>query len=124
TPATAKTEGFLTELGAQVEMQGGLIRDHAVRLEELSPALFERSLKYKQERVAMTFGAIWRPVLALESWAGQIDAQREALWHAISDIQGENRDLRLQLAEERHARLELDEVVDNMRRGQEPIGDA
>ncbi|GKG16768.1 hypothetical protein Tco_0361725, partial [Tanacetum coccineum] len=28
--------------GAQVEMQGGLIRDHAVRLEELSPALFER----------------------------------------------------------------------------------
>ncbi|GJW92007.1 hypothetical protein Tco_0169560 [Tanacetum coccineum] len=41
TPATAETEGFLTELGAQVEMQGGLIRDHAVRLEELSPALFE-----------------------------------------------------------------------------------
>ncbi|GKB38482.1 hypothetical protein Tco_0883424, partial [Tanacetum coccineum] len=27
-------------LGAQVEMQGGLICDHAVRLEELSPALF------------------------------------------------------------------------------------
>ncbi|GJR22789.1 hypothetical protein Tco_0971316 [Tanacetum coccineum] len=30
TPATAETEGFLTELGAQVEMQGGLISDHAV----------------------------------------------------------------------------------------------
>ncbi|GJV52092.1 hypothetical protein Tco_1447833 [Tanacetum coccineum] len=42
TPATAETEGFLTELGAQVEMQGGLIRYHAVRLKELSPALFER----------------------------------------------------------------------------------
>ncbi|GJR88493.1 hypothetical protein Tco_0212504 [Tanacetum coccineum] len=42
TPAAVKTGGFLTELGAQVEMQGGLIRDHAVRLEELSPALFER----------------------------------------------------------------------------------
>ncbi|GJW84574.1 putative reverse transcriptase domain-containing protein [Tanacetum coccineum] len=41
TPATAKTKGFLSKLGAQVEMQGGLIRDHAVRLEELSPALFE-----------------------------------------------------------------------------------
>nr|GEU50279.1 copia protein [Tanacetum cinerariifolium] len=27
-PATAKTEGFLTKLGARVEMQGGLIRDH------------------------------------------------------------------------------------------------
>ncbi|GJR79742.1 hypothetical protein Tco_0150527 [Tanacetum coccineum] len=90
----AETEGFLTELGAHVEMQGGLIRDHAVRLEELLPDLFERSLKYKQERVAVTFGAIWRPVLALESWAGQTDAQRAALWHAISDMQGENQDLR------------------------------
>ncbi|GKA63383.1 hypothetical protein Tco_0762989 [Tanacetum coccineum] len=151
TPATAETEGFLTELGAQVEMQGGLIRNHTVRLEELSPALFERydrdigelftrsgavreeifsqryrfrSLEYEQERVVVTFGAIWRPVLALESWAGQTDAQRAALWHAISDVQGENRDLRLQLAEERRARLELAGVVDDMRRGQEPKGDA
>ncbi|GKF71495.1 hypothetical protein Tco_0207609, partial [Tanacetum coccineum] len=41
TPATAETKGFLTELGAQVKMQRGLICDHAVRLEELSPALFE-----------------------------------------------------------------------------------
>ncbi|GKC26224.1 hypothetical protein Tco_1033518 [Tanacetum coccineum] len=123
TPATAETEGFLTELGAQVEMQGGLIRDHAVRLEELSPALFERSLEHEQERVAVTFGALWRPVLALESWAGQTDAQRAALWHAISDTQGENRELRLQLAEERRARLELAEIVDSMRRGQEPRGD-
>ncbi|GKE92465.1 hypothetical protein Tco_1573560 [Tanacetum coccineum] len=30
TLATVETEGFLTELGAQVEMQGGLIHDHAV----------------------------------------------------------------------------------------------
>ncbi|GJR12015.1 hypothetical protein Tco_0794667 [Tanacetum coccineum] len=124
TPAAVETEGFLTELGAQVEMQGGLIRDHAVRLEELPPALFERSLEYEQERVAVTFGAIWRPVLALEAWAGQTDAQRAALWHAISDVQGENQDLRLQLAEERRARLELAEVVDGMRRGQEPRGGA
>ncbi|GKE64046.1 hypothetical protein Tco_1518207, partial [Tanacetum coccineum] len=65
TPATAETEGFLTELGAQVEIQEGLICDHAVRLKDLSPALFERSLEYEHERVAVTFGAIWRPVLAL-----------------------------------------------------------
>ncbi|GKD92810.1 hypothetical protein Tco_1372647, partial [Tanacetum coccineum] len=117
TPATVKIEGFLTELGAQVEMQGGLIRNHAVRLEELSPALFERydrdigelftrsgavrdeifsqryrfrSLEYKQERVAVTFGAIWRPMLALESWACQTDTRRAALWHTISDVQGDN----------------------------------
>ncbi|GKD32306.1 hypothetical protein Tco_1247815, partial [Tanacetum coccineum] len=105
-PATAETEGFLTELGAQVEMQRGLIHDHTVRLGELSPALFERydrdigelftrsgvvmdeicshryqfrSLEHEQERVVVTFGAIWRPILALESWAGQTDTQRAAL---------------------------------------------
>nr|GEY57015.1 hypothetical protein [Tanacetum cinerariifolium] len=37
----AEIEGFLTELGARVEMHGGLIRDHTVQLEELSPDLFE-----------------------------------------------------------------------------------
>ncbi|GKF67235.1 hypothetical protein Tco_0196914, partial [Tanacetum coccineum] len=58
------------------------------------------------------------------SWAGQTDAQRAALRHVISDMQGENRDLRLQLAEERRAQLELAEVVDSMRRRQEPRGAA
>ncbi|GKE37106.1 hypothetical protein Tco_1460511, partial [Tanacetum coccineum] len=149
TPATAKTEVFLTELEAQVKMQEGLIRDHVVWLEELSPALFERynrdigelftrsgaikdeifsqryrfrSLEYEQERVTITFGAIWRLVLALESWVGQTDAQRAAMWHAISDVQGENWDLQLQLAKERRARLELAEVVDGIKRRQEPRG--
>ncbi|GJW23059.1 hypothetical protein Tco_0033681 [Tanacetum coccineum] len=114
-PATAETEGFLTELGARVKMQGGLIRDHT--------RYRFRSLEYEQERVAETFGAIWRPVLTLDSWAGQTDAQRAALWHVISDTQGENRELRLQLTEERRVRLKLAEVVDSMRRGQEPKGD-
>ncbi|GKB93647.1 hypothetical protein Tco_0979784 [Tanacetum coccineum] len=41
-PTMAETEGFLTELGAQVEMQGGLICDHTVQLGELSLDLFER----------------------------------------------------------------------------------
>ncbi|GKC15629.1 hypothetical protein Tco_1012411 [Tanacetum coccineum] len=149
-PATDGIGGFLTELGAQVEMQRGLIRDHTVRLEELSPALFERydrdtgelftrsmavrdeifsqryrfrSIEHEQERVAVTFEALWRPVLALELWAGQTDAQRVALWHAISDTQGENRELRLQLTKERRAPLELAKIVDSMRRGQEPRGD-
>ncbi|GKC41635.1 hypothetical protein Tco_1059357 [Tanacetum coccineum] len=40
-PAMVETEGFMTELGARVEMQEGLIRDHTVRFRELSPALFE-----------------------------------------------------------------------------------
>ncbi|GKE72952.1 hypothetical protein Tco_1534993 [Tanacetum coccineum] len=42
TLAVVETKGFLTKLGAQVQMQGGLISDHIVRLEELLPALFER----------------------------------------------------------------------------------
>ncbi|GJU48287.1 hypothetical protein Tco_1217842, partial [Tanacetum coccineum] len=93
TPATAETEGFLTKLGAQVELQGGLIRGHIVRLEELSPALFER---YD------------RDIRELFTRSGA----------------GENWDLRLQLAEERRARLELAEVVDSIRRGHEPRGGA
>ncbi|GKD84073.1 hypothetical protein Tco_1350912, partial [Tanacetum coccineum] len=112
TPATAETKGFLTELGAQVEMQSG-----AVREEIFSRRYRFKSPKYEQERVAVTFRVIWRPMLALESWAGQTDAWRAALWHVISVVQGENQDLRLQLAEERHAQLELVEVVDDMKRG-------
>ncbi|GKD91590.1 hypothetical protein Tco_1367097, partial [Tanacetum coccineum] len=102
-PVMAETKGFLTELGARVEMQGGLIRDHTVRLEELSPALFER---YDRDIGELFTRSGARPILALESWAGQTDAQRAALWHAISDTQRENRELRLQIAEERRARLD------------------
>ncbi|GJS72938.1 hypothetical protein Tco_0705779 [Tanacetum coccineum] len=77
-PATAETEGFLTELGVRVEMQRGLIRDHM---------------------------------------AGQTDAHRTALWHAISDTLRENRELRLEIAEERRVRLDLAEIVNSMMRG-------
>ncbi|GJY80677.1 hypothetical protein Tco_0493428 [Tanacetum coccineum] len=45
TPAAVENKGFLTELGAQVKMQEGLISDHAVGLEELSPNLFERQVR-------------------------------------------------------------------------------
>ncbi|GKD31385.1 hypothetical protein Tco_1242163 [Tanacetum coccineum] len=85
-PAAVETKGFLTKLGAQVKMQGGLIHDHSVRLEELPPALFDR---YDRD---------------------------------IGDLF--TRSGALQLAKERRARLELAEVVDGMRRGQEPRGGA
>ncbi|GKA40114.1 hypothetical protein Tco_0732707 [Tanacetum coccineum] len=57
--------------------------------------LIGMSLEREWERVAVTFGALWRPVLALEAWAGQTDTQRAALWHAIYDTQRENHDLRM-----------------------------
>ncbi|GKB03566.1 hypothetical protein Tco_0831709 [Tanacetum coccineum] len=53
----------------------------------------------------------------------QMDAQRAALWHAISDTQMENWELRLQIIEERRARLDLAKIFDSMRRGPEPNGD-
>nr|GEU31430.1 hypothetical protein [Tanacetum cinerariifolium] len=34
-----------------------------------------RSLEHEQERIAVTFRALWRPVLALEAWAGRVDTQ-------------------------------------------------
>ncbi|GJX25569.1 hypothetical protein Tco_0231865 [Tanacetum coccineum] len=41
-PDIVETEDLVAELGAQVELQGGLIHDHMVRLRELPPTLFER----------------------------------------------------------------------------------
>ncbi|GJZ71813.1 hypothetical protein Tco_0635664 [Tanacetum coccineum] len=107
TPAAVETEGFLTELELKYDRDIGELfaRSGAVREDIFSQRYRFRSLKYEQERVAVTFEAIWRPVLALEAWA-------------------ENRDLQLQLAEERCARLDLAEVVDGRRRGQEPRGGA
>nr|GEZ33018.1 probable pectin methyltransferase QUA2 [Tanacetum cinerariifolium]GEZ35749.1 probable pectin methyltransferase QUA2 [Tanacetum cinerariifolium] len=57
---------------------------------------------------------------SLEAWAGQTDARRAPLWHAILDTQRrENHDLRMQLAEERRERLELADRVARMERRQE-----
>ncbi|GKA26844.1 hypothetical protein Tco_0712953, partial [Tanacetum coccineum] len=45
---------------------------------------------------------------AISEWSsGQTNAQRVALWHALSDTQMENWELRLQIAKERCARLVL-----------------
>nr|GEW68087.1 hypothetical protein [Tanacetum cinerariifolium] len=110
------------EVGAQLELNWSILHDHTQRFDSLPPTLFEgydrdlkelytrsgvvrdeiflqryrfRSLERERERATMTFSAIWRPVLALEAWAGQTDAQRAALWHAIYNIQRENHNLRM-----------------------------
>ncbi|GKB89314.1 hypothetical protein Tco_0961586 [Tanacetum coccineum] len=115
-PATAETDGFLTELGARVEMQGGLIHNHMVRLEELSHALFERYDRDIGELFTRS-GAVRDGIFS------QIYRFRTALWHAISDTQRENQELRLHIAKEQRARLDLAEILDSMRIGQEPRGD-
>ncbi|GJT11149.1 hypothetical protein Tco_0858191, partial [Tanacetum coccineum] len=88
---------------------------------ELSLALFERYDRDIGELFTRS-GAV-RDEIFSES-RGQVRRMHREQLCAISNMQGENRDLRLQLAEERRARLELAEVVDSKRRGQEPRGDA
>ncbi|GJT40333.1 hypothetical protein Tco_0940198 [Tanacetum coccineum] len=135
-------EDQFLEVGA-LELHVSILHDHTQRLDALPPTLFEgydrdlrelytrsravrdeifsqryrfRSLEREQERATVTFSVVWRPVLALETWAGQTDAQRAALWHAIYDIQRENHDLRRQITEERRERLELTNHVTRMER--------
>ncbi|GJZ33790.1 hypothetical protein Tco_0579226 [Tanacetum coccineum] len=94
-------EDEFLEVGAQLELHGSILHDHTWRLDALPPTLFEgydrdlrelytkskevkdeifsqcyrlRILEQEHERATMTFGAIWRPVLALELWAGYVDA--------------------------------------------------
>ncbi|GKB38082.1 hypothetical protein Tco_0883024 [Tanacetum coccineum] len=95
----AVDEDEFLEVGAQLELHGSILHDHMQRLDALPPTLFEgydrdlrelytrsrdvrdeifsqrymfRSLDQEQERAGdtVTFGAIWRPMLALDSWAG------------------------------------------------------
>ncbi|GKA56965.1 hypothetical protein Tco_0756037 [Tanacetum coccineum] len=139
-------EDQFIEVGVQLDLHGSILQDHTQHLDALPPTLVAnidrdvselytrsgavrdeifsqryrlRSLEQEQERVAVTFRALWRPVLALEAWAGQTDAQRAALCHAIYDIKRENHDLRMQLAEERRGRSELADCVARMDRRQE-----
>nr|GEV21793.1 hypothetical protein [Tanacetum cinerariifolium] len=62
-PATAEAAGFLTELEPR-DIGELFTRSRAVR-----------GLDHEQERTAMTFGALWWPVLALEAWAGHVDTR-------------------------------------------------
>ncbi|GKE24134.1 hypothetical protein Tco_1435646 [Tanacetum coccineum] len=109
----AVDEDEFLEVGAQHELHRSILHDHTQRLDALPPTLFEgydrdlkdlyirpgavrdeifsqryrlKSLEREQERATVTFNAIWRPVLALEAWAGQTNSHRAALWHAIYDI--------------------------------------
>nr|GEY89606.1 hypothetical protein [Tanacetum cinerariifolium] len=102
-PATiAIDEDRLIEVGAQLEPHGSILYDHTQRLDALPPTLVTdidrdvrelytrsgavrdeifsqryrfNSLKREQKRATVTFEALWRPVLALEAWAGHVDTR-------------------------------------------------
>nr|GFA96497.1 hypothetical protein [Tanacetum cinerariifolium] len=61
--------------GAQLELYRSILQDHTQRLDVMPPTLFAEI--DRDERTAMTFGALWRPVLALEAWAWHTALERE-----------------------------------------------
>ncbi|GKB47339.1 hypothetical protein Tco_0898092 [Tanacetum coccineum] len=109
-------EDQFLEVGAQLDLYRSILYDHTQRLDALPHTLFEgynrdlrelqryrfRSLEWEQERATVTFSAIWRPIL---------------------DLERENQDLRSQLDEERHERLELIDRVARIEKRQEFRGD-
>ncbi|GJS91401.1 hypothetical protein Tco_0774037 [Tanacetum coccineum] len=66
-------EGYDRDL-KELYTRSGVVRD-----EIFSQRYRFRSLEQEQERATVTFNAIWRPILALEAWAGQTDAYRAVL---------------------------------------------
>nr|GEX86267.1 hypothetical protein [Tanacetum cinerariifolium] len=103
TPTTtiAVDEDEFLEVEAQLELYEGILHGHTQHLDALPPTLFEiydrdlrelyirlravrdeifsqchmlRSLEQEHERATITFDAIWRRVLALESWEGHVNA--------------------------------------------------
>ncbi|GJU94461.1 hypothetical protein Tco_1319217 [Tanacetum coccineum] len=120
----SRDEDQFLEVGAQLELNGGILYDRTQRLDALPPILFEgydrdlrelytrsgavrdeifsqryrfMSLEREQERATVTFSAIWR--------------------------MRENHDLRRQIAEERYEQLELTDHVAMMERRQESGGE-
>ncbi|GKC31135.1 hypothetical protein Tco_1038429 [Tanacetum coccineum] len=105
-------EDQFIEVGTQLELHWSILHDHTQRLDALPPTLFVdidrdvrelytrsgavrdeifsqryrfRSLEREQERATMTFGALWRPVLALEAWAGHVDTRMANMSRARYD---------------------------------------
>ncbi|GJV96972.1 hypothetical protein Tco_1548549 [Tanacetum coccineum] len=101
-------EDQFLEVGAQLELHRSILHDHTQNLDVLPPTMFAdidrdvrelytrsgvvrdeiflqryrfRSLEREQERTAVMFGALWRPVLALEAWTGRVDTRLADMSH-------------------------------------------
>ncbi|GJT61610.1 hypothetical protein Tco_1005143 [Tanacetum coccineum] len=66
-----------------------------------------RNLEQEQERATMTFGALWRPVLALEAWAGHVDTRLADMSRARYD---DNRLIQDMLVQQAAMQRELQEM--------------
>nr|GEW67776.1 hypothetical protein [Tanacetum cinerariifolium] len=70
-PTIPVDEDQFIEVGSQLELYRSILQDHTHRLDAMPPTLFAEI--DKDERTIVTFGALWRPALALEVWAGRVD---------------------------------------------------
>nr|GEV30602.1 hypothetical protein [Tanacetum cinerariifolium] len=83
----------LDDEGHGLEDESWALRRCELALGEGSmPSTFEvgqssrfRSLERENERATLTFGVLWRPVLALEAWAGHVDTRMEEISRARYD---------------------------------------
>ncbi|GJW81601.1 hypothetical protein Tco_0145576 [Tanacetum coccineum] len=114
TPVSVRpvNEGYLAELGAQIKLNKGILHNHTHRLDALPSTIFEgygqnfielfarsravrdeihsqcfwlRILEQGQEQAMITFGALWRPVLALEAWAGHSGRPKSLTYEELID---------------------------------------
>ncbi|GJR93576.1 hypothetical protein Tco_0265750 [Tanacetum coccineum] len=69
-PVATPTATISVDEDQFIEVGSGVVRD-----EIFSQRYRFRSLDREQERTAMPFGALWRPVLALVVWAGHVDTR-------------------------------------------------
>nr|GEX23279.1 hypothetical protein [Tanacetum cinerariifolium] len=74
TATIAVGEDEFLEVGAQLKLYGSILHDHTQRLDTLPPALFKGYDRDIRELYT-------RPVLALDSWARHVDAQRAEMWN-------------------------------------------
>nr|GEW46541.1 hypothetical protein [Tanacetum cinerariifolium] len=65
-------EDQFIEVWAQLELHKSILHDHTQRLDAMPPTLFT---ELELERTTVTYEALWRPVLALEAWAGHVDTR-------------------------------------------------
>nr|GEX27545.1 hypothetical protein [Tanacetum cinerariifolium] len=61
------------EVGSQLKLYRSILQDHTQHLDVLPPTLFAEI--DRDERTAVTFKALWRPVLALEAWAAHVNTR-------------------------------------------------
>nr|GEZ12448.1 hypothetical protein [Tanacetum cinerariifolium] len=90
-------EDQFIEVGAQLELYRGILQDH--------------TQQHEQERTAVTFRDLWRPVLTLEAWAGRVDTRMTDMSRAGYD---DHRLVHDMLLQQTALQRELQEMRDRM----------